>query len=335
MYEQFYSIHGISLRLTTNSSSISVAAHKHLGYFQQELLKEPIMLECLFTGVSNRSEIPIAVPPTAQVLFSSVGKFADDHPLHPVLNCNIYLDRNRKIIDFHKQGLLLINDQGGRVEGYLVEPDAWTPDFQVWVFHFALTELLKRRQLYTIHAAALEKGGLGILIPGFSGLGKTTCCISLLRAGYSCLSDDFPLLRENALGLELLPFPMKIDVTDKTIEFFPELKDAKKYLSQGIYKHYFYIEDLYPDAQASACQPALIIFPKIVDWPVSHLELLPKSRALEELLPQALLVFDKDVARREFQVLSRLVAKADCYRLYFGKDILNLPQLIDQLLDRK
>jgi hypothetical protein len=77
-----------------------------------------------------------------------------------------------------------------------------------------------------------------------------------------------------------------------------------------------------------------VLFPHVVDAPQSHLELLPKSRALEALLPQALLVYDQDVARREFQVLAKLVQQVDCYRLHFGRDILDLPNLITPLMEK-
>ena len=50
-------------------------------------------------------------------------------------------------------------------------------------------------------------------------------------------------------------------------------------------------------------------------------------------MPQGLLVYDQMVARREFQMLSRLVQQVDCYRLHFGQDILDLPKLIKPLLE--
>jgi hypothetical protein len=50
-------------------------------------------------------------------------------------------------------------------------------------------------------------------------------------------------------------------------------------------------------------------------------------------MPQGLLVYDQAVARREFQVLSRLVQQVDCYRLHFGQNILDLPKLISPLLE--
>jgi hypothetical protein len=63
----------------------------------------------------------------------------------------------------------------------------------------------------------------------------------------------------------------------------------------------FYAEELYPTSIGASCQPALVLFPQVIDAPRSHLEPLLKSRAMELLLPQALLVYDAEVARPEFQ----------------------------------
>ncbi len=333
MREDLYSIHGIGLRFITNSSAIATAAQTLLRHFQQETLESPIALEFLFKGVDSRAEIPVVVSPAAQVLFSGRGQAIGDL-LRSEWQCHVYRDQDCTIADFHEQGLLFIDHPRGRVEGYLSEPEAMHLDVRIIFFHFALTELLKGKGLYTIHATALAKGGRGLLIPGASGRGKTTSLLALLRAGYCCLSDDHPLLRTDGTGLEILSFPVKIDVTEQTIEFFPELKEVRESLHQGVSKRYFYPEDIYPQGQTDSdfCRPVLILFPQIVDAPKSSLELLPKRRALELLLPESLLVYNKEAAGRQFQALARLVEQTACYRLYFGADILDLPQLIDPLL---
>jgi hypothetical protein len=41
------------------------------------------------------------------------------------------------------------------------------------------------------------------------------------------------------------------------------------------------------------------------------------------------------VAAREFQVLAKLARQADCYRLHFGRDIFDLPNLLTPLLEQK
>lgn len=144
------------------------------------------------------------------------------------------------------------------------------------------------------------------------------------------------MLRDRGTQMELLAFPMKIDVTDRTIEFFPELHNAAPgILQQGICKKFFQAEDLYADSIGSSCTPTMIMFPHVVDMPHSCLEPLPKIRALEALIPQGLLVYDQAVARREFQALSKLVQQGDCYRLHFWQDVLDLPTLIRPLLDAR
>lgn len=210
------------------------------------------------------------------------------------------------------------------------------PDIRVSFVHFAMTELLKRRGLYTFHATALEHKGQGVLIPGFSGRGKTTSFLSLLRAGYRYLSDDHPFFRVNGTRVEILPYPLKINVTDHTVSFFPELREAPpSVLHAGVPKRYFHAEDLYPGPLGQPCEPSVILFPEVLDSSHSCLEPLSKKVALEMILPHSLLVYDAEVARREFQALVRLVEQTDCYRLHFGRDVLELPWLVTPLLEKR
>jgi hypothetical protein len=101
------------------------------------------------------------------------------------------------------------------------------------------------------------------------------------------------------------------------------------------WKRYFHVEDVYPWPLGVVCQPAVMLFPHIVDAPNSRLELLSKQEALKTILPHCLLVYDPDVARREFVALSQLVQQVDCYRLHFGHDVLDLPCLITPLLQAR
>lgn len=184
-----------------------------------------------------------------------------------------------------------------------------------------------------IHAAALERNGRGVMIPGLSGSGKTTCCVSLIRAGYRCLSDDKPFLRENGSRIELLAFPESIDVTERTISFFPELGAALQGdLKIGYRKKQFHPEAFYPGSTAEAAQPALILFPRISGEPKSRLEKLPKLTGFEALLPLSLVALHREASAHKFDLLARLVEGAECYRLHFGNDVLELPRLVDPLL---
>ena len=331
--EYRFNFHGVELRFSTSSQAFMGPVLTFLRYFHVEKVLGDRVQTMHFEEVASRADVPVTVSDTGKVLFSGIRPAMGDS-LRSLWRCEVVQDGNRLIADFHEQGLLLIDGTRNLVEGYFVRPDAMHPDVCTSFFYFALSELLKRNGLYTVHATALEYQGRGVLIPGYSGQGKTTSFLSLLRSGFRYLSDDFPLLRDRGSHMELLAFPMKIDVTDRTIEFFPELRNAAAgTLQQGICKKFFQAEDLYADSIGNSCTPAIIIFPHVVDMPHSCLELLPKSRALEAIMPQGLLVYDQEVARREFQVLSRLVQQVDCYRLHFGRNILDLPKLITPLLE--
>lgn len=328
-----YCIHGVSLSLDTDSPTIANTVQTFLRYFQQPTLRAAPHLEIVLREVQDAGQIPIEVSP-ASMLLSSPYEESMDELSHTEWTCDLYRDGDGKIADLHDHGCLRLDDRRGRLEGYLINPSQLHPAIQIAIFHFALTELLKRHGLYTIHATALEKDGYGFLIPGRSGQGKTTCCIALLRSGYRFLADDHPFVCETDNQLELLSFPEKIDVTDATIAFFPELQQANGHLHQGLIKRYFYADDLYPGAKIDRCNPAFIILPQVIEGPQSYLEPLPKRQVLEELLPQGLLVFDKEIAQLQFRTLTHLVEQAACYRLYSGENVRELPRIVDTLLEQ-
>jgi len=326
-------IHGLDLSFFSTSSAISTPAHHHLRHFHQESTPPHDSLRMVFEAVKDAAAIPVTISPTARQLFSrpvaDAAKFNWTHG-----PCVVHQDHGRLIINFFSRGLLLIDGPAGEVHGYLVNPESMHPDLCVRFVHSALVELLKWKKFYTIHATALEKNGWGVLIPGASGRGKTTTFLSLLRSGYRCLSDDHPFIHENKNEVEVLAFPVKVDVTENTITLFPELREAGAFLHKGIAKRYFYVEDLYPGAIGHSCIPKILLFPHVVDQATSWLEPIPKSQALEDLLPQGLLVYDRQVAKREFQTLTHLVQQVECYRLHFGRDVLEIPRLIDPILEK-
>ena len=332
--EYLFSLYGMPIRYATASPLLAAPVNELLRHFRQDSIEESAPLTLCLQAVQDRADIPLTMSPSARQLSSGTGAAVGDRR-ETRLPYEVMQDGGRLIADFFDAGVLVMDGVQGRADGYLIKPETMHPSLIEYLFHLALIELLRHRELYTIHATALEKHGRGVLIPGNSGRGKTTSFLSLLRSGYRYLSDDHPLIRDAGTHVDILPFPIKINVTDTTIAFFPELRNAPDHvLHPGSPKRAFYAEELYPASVGHCCQPAVALFPHVVDAPHSHLELLPKSRAMEVLLPQALLVYDPEVARREFQVLAKLVQQMDCYRLHFGRDILDLPKLITPLLEQ-
>ncbi len=330
-----FSIHGTPIRYVADSPLLVAPVSELLRYFRRDSIEEPAALTLCFRAVRDQAEIPLTLSSSARQLSAGTGEAVGDRR-ETRLPYEVIHDEGRLIASFHNIGVLVMDGVQGWADGYLIQPETLHANLIEYMFHRALSELLRHRGLYTIHATALEKHGRAILIPGNSGCGKTTSSISLLRSGYRYLSDDHPLIRDAGAHVEVLPFPIKINVTETTIAFFPEFLDAPDHVLQpGSPKRSFHAEDIYSTSVGDCCQLGVVLFPHVVDTSHSRLEPLPKSRALEVLLPQALLVYDPEVARREFQVLAKLVQQADCYRLHFGRDILDLPELITPLLAQK
>jgi hypothetical protein len=74
-----------------------------------------------------------------------------------------------------------------------------------------------------VHCACVVKDGLGLLLGGESGAGKSTMALSLSRNGFSYLSDDCTYLSRTGTGVRAwgLPTPMKL--LPDAVSYFPEL----------------------------------------------------------------------------------------------------------------
>lgn len=133
---------------------------------------------------------------------------------------------------------------------------------------------LGERRHLLIHAAAVERGGKAVILPGDSGSGKSTLAALLGEAGWRLLADEFVMI-DMTSGL-IVPFPRAISLKNSAIaametriadpaRFGPHLSGTPK----GELRH------LRPDAQAIArmdepAQPALILFPSYGFDPASE-----------------------------------------------------------------
>ncbi len=324
--------HGVSFRYLTSSSSLRSCIGAWTRFVGQPEQGGEVSLTVQFDKVLNRDAVPVRLPTAAQRVFSGTMP-ALGSSLRALWQCDVYRDGQRLVVDVRDQALLLIEED--RAYGYFFCPEVMPQDRLEMFFHYTLLELLKGRNMFPLHAAALELQGRGVLISGGHGSGKTTGLLSLLRAGYRYLADEHVLLRDTSAAQELLAAPMKIEVTDDTIAMFPELQAAGVgLLRQGVYRKSFHAEDGYPGSYGHSCIPAMIIFPEVTNISHSCLEPMAKSRALESLLSRVPSIHDANTAAKEFQALSKLVQRTACYRLHFGQDVCDLPRLITPLLER-
>jgi hypothetical protein len=243
----------------------------------------------------------------------------------------VWRDRGRTVIEVSERGLVVVEPERRCAEVWAVAPERWAAEEREGLVFLLASEVLRASRLYPLHAAAVERDERAVLILGSSGAGKSTSLLSLMRAGWRCLSDDHPLICDTADGPRVLPWPARLELTAETPRLFGGLGEVRA--RTGERKLWLYPEELGAGVAGAAAAPALLLFPKVVDWPASSVEAVSSRFALEELLRLGMVVVDREVAAHQFSLLARLARETVRARVFFGSDVERLPALVDGLLD--
>ena len=119
-------------------------------------------------------------------------------------------------------------------------------------------------QYIVVHAATLERDGVGLVMPARPGSGKSTLCAALVARGWRLLSDEFALI-EPQTGL-LRPVPRPIALKDGSIglirEWWPEaVAGAPMLNNEGQRVAYFRAPPSSVAASATRCEPRIVLIP--------------------------------------------------------------------------
>ncbi|MDP8209169.1 MAG: hypothetical protein P9M05_00040 [Candidatus Stygibacter australis] len=97
-----------------------------------------------------------------------------------------------------------------------------------------LSELFAQQSKILIHSASLRlPNGKGILISADGKGGKTTTALSLVRQGAKLTGDDLAVISFISKGkLNFRGIPEFVNIREKTISFFPELKNVPKLVTK-------------------------------------------------------------------------------------------------------
>lgn len=248
-----------------------------------------------------------------------------------------FLHDQRLIAHFTQWGQLRIDLNTLRFEAFLSEACLATYSVLEDMVIIGLAPLLRRRRLFTVHAFAAARAGRAVLIIGDIGAGKTTTGISLLRAGWSLLSNDSPLLAADGSDLEVVAYPGLLSAFDDSLARFPEmapiLADPLSPLGHSRQKRTFAAERLYPGVWTKTAAPAALCFPQITPGlMISALEPLSAQQALLAMIPQSIENWDKPLIPQHFSILGHLAEVAPAFRLRLAPDVEALPALLSRML---
>ncbi|UCF04776.1 MAG: hypothetical protein JSV33_12755 [bacterium] len=192
------------------------------------------------------------------------------------------------------------------------------------IFYLPLLELLRRRGAFYVHAGCVCRGDRCILICGGSGQGKSTLTYTLVRAGFSYLSDDAVFAQIRDEHLTIFSFPEKIKLDVKSRSHFPEFDPYRNEQE----KVEIPLTETKIKNVAVSGKPYALVFTEIVDQARSELVPISQSEALLRLIRQSITMTNQEGIEKHLDVLTRLCAESRNFSLRFGKDIDNLPTLV-------
>jgi HprK-related kinase A len=140
--------------------------------------------------------------------------------------------------------------------------------------------------LVSLHAATLERDGVGLVMPAHPGAGKSTLCAALATRGWRLLSDEFALVHPET-G-ELLPVPRPVALKDRSITILREWAPDAWFGPEAVNNEGQLTAYMRPSAdsvRASArrCRPGLVVVPRFREGAPTRMEHWSRARAVAHL----------------------------------------------------
>jgi hypothetical protein len=115
-----------------------------------------------------------------------------------------------------KGAAFFLSQNWGTIECYPA-PGMSRQDIECWLFGLVLAYLLQRRNIFSLHGAAVECHGKAIGFLGNNGYGKSTLAYFFLRKGHRLVTDDVLALVDQGTHFMALPACPSMNLWPKTM----------------------------------------------------------------------------------------------------------------------
>lgn len=186
-------------------------------------------------------------------------------------------------------------------------------------------------QFLIVHAAAIEKDGFAVILPGSPGAGKSTLTAFLINRGWRLLSDELALLSLNDGRVTALARP--ISLKNESIDIIEELIPSARISRRSLDTVKGTVALLKPPLEsvmraAETARPRWVIFPHFKKG--AEASLVPRSKA-DSLIEVGRNAFNYSIhGGLGFQVLSRLMDGCACYDFAYS-DLTEALQVFEDL----
>jgi HprK-related kinase A len=170
-----------------------------------------------------------------------------------------------------------------------------------------------------VHAAVLERQGRALLLPGPSGVGKSTLCAALIARGWRLLSDEVAMVRPRD-GL-LQPYPRPISLKNESIEMIarmaPDAHFSRRFdgTTKGTVAFMRAPQQAIDRADLPA-RPQVVVFPRYAAQAPIEVASLEKGQAFMRLVDHSSNYLT--LLETGFDTLASLVEACDHYALSYG-----------------
>ncbi|MFZ2388368.1 MAG: HprK-related kinase A, partial [Polaromonas sp.] len=185
-----------------------------------------------------------------------------------------------------------------------------------------------------LHAAAIERQGLAVILPAPPGSGKSTLCAGLVSRNWRLLSDEVAMISLADGGVTALarPVSLKNESIDVIRRFAPQavINRVSHGTSKGSVTHMRAPVEHVSRVDERA-RPRWVVFPRYVAGAAPMMKSRPKAESMLELGRNA---FNYMVlGHRGFNALGDLVSACDCYDFHYS-DLDDAMVAFDELLEQ-
>ncbi|HEY5563951.1 MAG TPA: hypothetical protein VIL33_00075, partial [Rhodothermia bacterium] len=239
----------------------------------------------------------------------------------------------RFFVNTHQSTTLCLDRDAGRIVGFSRRADNLSLYERGRPLHMALTQWHNDLEIPVVHAALVSKGGKGVLFAGPAGVGKSTCAVACLCAGFNYLSDDLIALeevRDDSFRGHSLYSSTYFEAGH--LRRFPTLAPhATGGRRSGEDKLLVLLHAVLPSRIMRTARIHAVVLPEISYEERSTIRSASPAKALLALAPQSLSI-NRELGRVGFEKLSRLVERVPSFHLLLGRDLEQVVSTVEQIV---
>ncbi len=273
-------------------------------------------LECQWVPLSSQVDLTIDCY-VANSAFRLPFK-KEDYLTHGILSG--YNDTEYFAMFHHGVNAYSFYDQKAKYAHYLVRDPSSLPFWELCApFKSIIHWWTADKPYQLVHGAFLEMDGVGLLLTGKSGSGKSTTTVGAVLGGNKTLGEDYLLVNINSAKAYSLYRTAKLD--EFGIKRFPELKQHVdlSLLQSEERKTFFYLDEVRPGAVLLSRSIDFHMLPTVTHAATTSIQESTSAEGIKRLAPSTIFQLPR-LRELTFKKCVDLCRKIPTYEILLGKN---------------